>query len=378
MKPGTRPPATTAHTNSNRSSSPRNNDIIAPAHCGSEGSLHRRGRNAKWRSNCTLPDGGPRTASRRRTLCWPTPPFGLKLPLSTADCPSIIPPAVDRQAASPPAQAMRSGVEPRWVTVLYRALLVYVVTVNVWMITGLGGPPVTHYVGLLSDLPASLASSVLALPAARHTRGALRAAWVCLAVALGLYFVGVTIGVSSWLQGQDPFPGTADIFYCAFYPALAAGALLLIRAAAVRVPWLQLTLDATIFVVGFGAFFWFLVIRPAAVHLEVDYIKQALSLAYLGLDCAMLLMLGVLLITGAGSVGGRRIPLLLLGGFAAMFLADILWSLAKVRGYYLPGGWQDVLYLVWYVPVAAAGREQLRSISTPEVVTSSRSDALAR
>ncbi|HKD53704.1 MAG TPA: EAL domain-containing protein [Steroidobacteraceae bacterium] len=269
-------------------------------------------------------------------------------------------------------------MEPRWVTVLYRALLVYVVTVNVWMITGLGGPPVTHYVGLLSDLPASLASSVLALAAARHTRGALRAAWVCLAVALGLYFVGVTIGVSSWLQGQDPFPGTADIFYCAFYPALAAGALLLIRAAAVRVPWMQLSLDATIFVVGFGAFFWFLVIRPAAVHLEVDYIKQALSLTYLGLDCAMLLMLGVLLITGAGSVGGRRIPLLLLSGFAAMFLADILWSLAKVRGYYLPGGWQDVLYLTCYLPLGAAGYEQMRSLGAPAREASPRSDALAR
>ena len=54
------------------------------------------------------------------------------------------------------------------------------------------------------------------------------------------------------------------MFYCAFYLALSLAALSLIRAAAVRVPWIQLSLDATIFVVGFGAFFWFLVIRPAA------------------------------------------------------------------------------------------------------------------
>ncbi len=37
----------------------------------------------------------------------------------------------------------------------------------------------------------------------------------------------------------------------------------MIRAAAVRVPWARLALDATILMLGFGAFFWFFVIRPA-------------------------------------------------------------------------------------------------------------------
>ena len=247
------------------------------------------------------------------------------------------------------------------------------------MLTGFGGPQITHYVGLLSDAPAALASVVVAAATARRTaRGTLRTAWIALAVALALYFIGVAIGTVSWLRGHDPFPGPADIFYCAFYPTLAAAGLLLIRAAAVRVPWIQLSLDATIFVAGFGAFFWFLVIRPAALQVEVDFLKQALSLAYLGLDCVLLLMLGVLVLTGAGSAGGWRIPLLLLSGFAIMFLGDILWSLAKVRGYYLPGGFQDVLYLSCYLPVAAAGRAQMRSIALPARAMSNSSDALAR
>ena len=247
------------------------------------------------------------------------------------------------------------------------------------MLTGFGGPQITHYVGLLSDAPAALASVVVAAATARRTaRGTLRTAWIALAVALALYFIGVAIGTVSWLRGHDPFPGPADIFYCAFYPTLAAAGLLLIRAAAVRVPWIQLSLDATIFVAGFGAFFWFLVIRPAALQVEVDFLKQALSLAYLGLDCVLLLMLGVLVLTGAGSAGGWRIPLLLLSGFAIMFLGDILWSLAKVRGYYLPGGFQDVLYLSCYLPVAAAGRAQMRSIAMPARAMANSSDALAR
>jgi len=40
-----------------------------------------------------------------------------------------------------------------------------------------------------------------------------------------------------------------------------------------------------------------------------------LSQTYLALNCIMLLTLGVLLVAG-GSRSGRRVPLLLLGGFA--------------------------------------------------------------
>jgi diguanylate cyclase (GGDEF)-like protein/PAS domain S-box-containing protein len=91
----------------------------------------------------------------------------------------------------------------------------------------------------------------------------------------------------------------------------------------------------------------------------------------------LLLMFGVLLLTG-GDAGGRRVPLLLLSGFATMFLGDILWSLAKVRGYYLPGQFQDVLYLCCYAPIALAGREQMRMAVVAPRTLSSTSDALAR
>jgi diguanylate cyclase (GGDEF)-like protein/PAS domain S-box-containing protein len=267
---------------------------------------------------------------------------------------------------------------PRWVDVLYIGLVAYVVTGTVWMLAGFGGPQVTHYVALVSDVPATLACAIILAATARRTpRGAPRLAWTLLTVALSLYFVGVVIGVSSWLRGYDPFPGPADIFYCVFYPVLTMAALLLIRAAQVRVPWMQLSLDATIFVVGFGAFFWFLVIGPAAAHAQLEFLKEALSVGYLGLDCVLLLIFGVLVLTGVGNAGGRRVPLLLLAGFAAMFLGDILWSLAKVRGYYLPGQFQDVLYLCCYVPLSAAGRAQMRSHDLAPT-SSKASDALER
>src|SRR4029077_8342248 len=125
-----------------------------------------------------------------------------------------------------------------------------------WMLSGLGGPEIQHLLGLLSDSPANTLAVILTAVAARHVpRGALKNAWRCMAAALGLYLVGTVIATSSWLRGHDPFPGVADVFFVAFYPAVFAG-VLLIRARAMRVPWARLALDASIFVVGFGAFFW--------------------------------------------------------------------------------------------------------------------------
>jgi diguanylate cyclase (GGDEF)-like protein/PAS domain S-box-containing protein len=247
------------------------------------------------------------------------------------------------------------------------------------MLAGFGGPVVTHYFSLLSDAPALLCALVIAATAARQSpAGPLRTAWALLAASLSLYFIGVEVGVSYWLRDVDPFPGPADLFYSAFYPVLAASAFAFIRAADVRVPWVLLSLDAAIFVVGFGAFFWFLVIGPAAGHAEVDIVKQTLSLAYIGLDCILLLLLGIVVLAGASSPAGWRVPLLLLVGFATMFLGDILWTLAKIRGYYLPGQFQDIAYLCCYLPIAAAGRAQLKASAAPARPMSNNADVAAR
>src|SRR6185437_3895136 len=90
------------------------------------------------------------------------------------------------------------------------------------------------------------------------------------------------------------------------------------------------------------------------------------------------LVFGVVLLTGSSHAGSWRIPFLLLIGFATMFLGDIIWSLGKVRGYYVPGGVQDVLYLACYLPMTAAGREQMRALAVRARETSRTSGALAR
>ena len=59
---------------------------------------------------------------------------------------------------------------PRWVDRFFVGLLVYVGVCIIWMLAGIGGKQVTHFVGLLSDAPADFAATLLALTAARRAR----------------------------------------------------------------------------------------------------------------------------------------------------------------------------------------------------------------
>ena len=104
----------------------------------------------------------------------------------------------------------------------------------------------------------------------------------------------------------------------------------------------------------------FLLIRPASSSTEIDFLKYTLSQVYIALNCVLVLGLGVLLLAGAGNRSPRSVPLLLTIGFTTMLLGDVMWSVAKITGHYLSGDLQDALYMACYLPMALAGREQMR------------------
>jgi diguanylate cyclase (GGDEF)-like protein/PAS domain S-box-containing protein len=277
------------------------------------------------------------------------------------------------------AQPDRPHTGLSWIDRLFVAHVVYVVICAIWMLSDFGGAVVIHFVGIVSDSPSALISFVIALAAARaQPPGAPRKAWVCFAVSLGLYALGTIGGAADLLRDRDPFPGFNDLFFLGFYPTFFAGALYLIRAAAARVPWMRLALDSTILIIGMGTFFWFLAIRHAASDTEVDVIKHALTQTYLAFNCIVQLTLGVLLLTCVDNREGRRVPVLLGIGFSTMFLADIMWSVAKVSGSYLPGALQDVLYVGFHLPLAAAARAQMRLPKPGVRSDASTSDSLVQ
>jgi len=139
-----------------------------------------------------------------------------------------------------------------------------------------------------------------------------------------------------------------------------------LRASSLRVSWGRLLLDSLILVLGFGTFFWFLVISPAAAADQQAFAGFVLSQSYIALDCLMLMAIGVLLMNSTSCPLRRTTLALLAAGFGMMFLADIVWATSVVTGRYLPGDFSDVLYLACYVGLAGAAQVQIRDRSRPE------------
>jgi diguanylate cyclase (GGDEF)-like protein/PAS domain S-box-containing protein len=263
---------------------------------------------------------------------------------------------------TPDARPDREPFATRWTGAVAVGLFIYIgATLVLTYASGAGGPAYEIF-KLYSDFPASLGAAVLAIAAAMgSTEPDVRRTWAFLAASISVYTVGNFLNSTYWLFGVDPFPSVGDVFFLGFYPLLFTAILVAVRAAAVRVQWARLALDATILMLGFGAFFWFFVIGPAAAaDRDPDVIKYVLSQSYIALNCLMLLAFGILLMhAGTGAIARRTLVLLTLG-FSTMSLADIVWAMAKVTGTYLPGGLSDTLYLSCYVWLIAAAREQLR------------------
>ncbi len=249
-----------------------------------------------------------------------------------------------------------------WTGAAAVALFAYLAVAIALILVDGSGRPVLDVFNLYSDSPASIAVTILAAAAARGAADpAARRTWWLLTAALGVYSIGNLLHSTFWLFGVDPFPSIGDVFFLGFYPLVLAAVLTVIRAAVVRVQWARLGLDATILMLGFGAFFWFCVIEPTATaQRDPDVLKYVLAQSYIALNCIMLLACGVLLMHSGATPIQRRALLLLTLGFSSMSIADIVWAMSKVVGSYLPGGVSDVIYLSCYVWLAAAAREQLR------------------
>jgi len=272
--------------------------------------------------------------------------------------------------------SQREPFQADWTGALAVGLFAYILIAILVTFLNRTGGPVFEVFKLFCDAPACVATAVLAGVAARRaTTLAVRRTWWWLTAAIVVYTLGNLQNSTSWLFGIDPFPSFGDVFFIGFYPLLFAAVLNVLRAADVRVQWGRLALDATILMLGFGAFFWFFVIAPTSTADHgPNVIKYVLTQSYIFLNCLMLLAFGVLLMhAGAGPIHRRTLVLLTIG-FSAMFLADIVWALSKVTGTYFPGGLSDAIYLTCYGWLIAAAREHLRGApdgrSTPSAVGS--------
>jgi hypothetical protein len=244
-----------------------------------------------------------------------------------------------------------------WTGLVTIGVIVYIaIAIYVTLAATDPGPALATYL-IFSDLPASLTAILLAFLAARSAAElATRRTWTLLAAALVTYVTANLIDAIYRVMGVEPFPSVADFVYLIFYLLLLAAFVIAIRASALRMPWGRLLLDSLILVLGFGTFFWYFVISPAAAVNQEDLARFVLSQAYIALDCLMLMAIGVLLMNSVRGPLRRSTLLLLSAGFAVMFLADIVWATSAVTDEYLPGNFSDVLYLSCYVGLIAAAQ----------------------
>ena len=181
------------------------------------------------------------------------------------------------------------------------------------------------------------------------------------------YNVGNLIDAFLRIADLTPFPSLADLFYLAFFPVLFTGFTIAVRASSLRASWGRLLLDSLILVLGFGTFFWFFVISPAAAGSDEEFARFVLAQVYIALDCLMLMAIGVLLMNSSHCPLRRMTLALLTGGFGMMFLGDIVWATSVVENTYLSGAnFSDVLYLACYAGLAGAAQVQIRDKSRPE------------
>ncbi|HEX9707233.1 MAG TPA: EAL domain-containing protein [Steroidobacteraceae bacterium] len=273
----------------------------------------------------------------------------------------------------------RVGFADGWTGAVAIGVIVYVAAAILVTVTNFESSPALTFYLLVSDQPASLATALLAIVAARKTvQPIARRTWKFLAAALVTYNVGNLIDAGFRIADLDPFPSVADAVYLAFFPILFAGFMVAVRASSLRASWGRLLLDSLILVLGFGTFFWYFVISPAAAASQEEFARFVLTQVYIALDCLMLMAIGVLLMNSSSCPLRRTTLVMLAAGFGMMFLADIVWATSVVTGNYLPGNFSDVLYLGCYIGLAGAAQVQIRDRSRPERQSAPRSTPLTQ
>ena len=262
----------------------------------------------------------------------------------------------------------RVGFADGWTGAVAIGTIAYVAAAIWFTLSDLPPSPALDFYRLISDQPAAFAATLLAIVAARSAQQpAARRTWKFLAAAIVTYNLGNLIDAFLRIADLTPFPSLADLFYLAFFPVLISGIYVLLRASSLRVSWGRLVLDSLILVLGFGTFFWFFVISPAAAASEEELARFVLTQVYIALDCLMLMAIGVLLMNATACPLRKTTVALLAAGFALMFLADIVWAASVVVGEYISGdNFSDVLYLACYAALASAAQVQIRDKSRPE------------
>jgi diguanylate cyclase (GGDEF)-like protein len=179
-----------------------------------------------------------------------------------------------------------------------------------------------------------------------------RAGWALVGAGIVLTAIGDLL--YSELYGDvanPPFPSICDVFYLAFYPAIYAGLMLLVRARVQRFN-ASMWVDGVIGGLGVAAIGAALVFEPILKSSTGSFGAVATNLAYPLADLLLLAMvMGVFALRGWRP---GRAWLLLGAGLAVDAFADSGFLYEVAKGSYVEGRWLDLLWPLCYVLIAIA------------------------
>ncbi len=214
-----------------------------------------------------------------------------------------------------------------------------------WVVVHAGSPHQRELLSDLAPLPLGLAAWATALRAGSRTGAdpASRRAWRRIAAAFILWWLADAAWFAQEVVLQrPPFPSPADIGYLASYPVLAWGLLSLPGARRLRAEWLRVALDAVTVLLAAAMVVWYLVVGPS-VHNAPGTLVTALNVAYPVGDLLLLFAAAAVMLGGPRR---ERSLWLLLGGTAALVVADVAYARLSLSDSYAGGDWPDVFWIL--------------------------------
>jgi diguanylate cyclase (GGDEF)-like protein len=197
-----------------------------------------------------------------------------------------------------------------------------------------------------------LGAGAAMLVGARRHRSPARAAWTLFALGVSLNALGSLVEtIVADVFHAEPFPGIADIFYLALYPALFGGVLLVVRRATTGRDWGAI-MDSTTITTGIGLLSWVFVIRPAAADPTLSVFGHIVSIAYPVGDVLVLAMLVRLLLGGSGASRAFR---LMTASLLVFLCGDVAWTVISYIGWEPPGAVGRLLGAIFLVAYACFG-----------------------
>jgi diguanylate cyclase (GGDEF)-like protein/PAS domain S-box-containing protein len=246
-------------------------------------------------------------------------------------------------------------------------IMAYVLLYLAWLVGPLGGFGDRNLIAIGAIVPLRIVAAALAVLIARDRRldPQTRRAWLLLAIASSLYAVGTGIATIATAVGEVlSYPSIVDGLLLALYPLAFAALVSLPSVRGTRTDLVRLGFDVAIWVLGGGLVLWYIVLGPATSATGSDPLATATTIGYPLGDLLVLSGLATAALRQPISRNRRPLMLLLLG-FAALFLDDVAWSFLMSLGSYVPGHPIDALWMVVPVFIALAAIEQRRAAGSP-------------